>query len=899
MRFRFITFLLILTLFCSFVAAGKVQYGEQELFSPTLNIIKQDYFQDYINYEFEYLGDNEYNVTWKVTDDFVFDTVKECGIGEADCFDDKAKTNTKIIDRTGKVQDKKMYTEDDFFTNYFGEEMGTVKSDYVKLKTDPFPKKVLEGNMELIGDVDVMASKQGTFKVKLLDGFATDYKFSIGFGTLLVEFKSGESNGVINMYQSYFGGFEGTTTKYLRIPRFSTINNATINFTGTINYSAIYTEFDYFSTATLDNTVWTESVQDGGITVVNPSLDYWNSFVRIYATETVNLATDESYIISDKASAIDVRNSSVLIDYAAILNLVTSGNSDYRMYVSDGANEVLVKSESCNAACGLLTVSQNTIKLIINDSGIKQYNEMNGSIADGTLATTTLNNGTEWHLKFDSFVDVGGTGFSSGYAYLDVYRVGINKVPAEYNDFSNKYTGSYPNATLITVGGYTAFSQADDFKTEKMVNITMNLTNSLNSGACDCTGCAVSDSFCDIPLVFSSGNGNSMNFSNLLIGYNITQSNITINLKDSNTLSLITHINITVQMVGDIFQLENVTDKGTLFFSFPFNTSGEDTISIRGFENGSVVDYSLVVLEQVVSEGVVYNITMYLTNTSDTTKAQDVTFHVVDEISRNAVQNAVVSILKQDPATSTDLLITQITTGPDGEATTKLELDTVFYKFLVDTGGSRVYTSPNYVTLPVVKEDVYLYVNIASIFTDYFKTIYGTTVDLTFNRLSNSSGQVIADYSSSDTYEYCLKIYNITDTGYDLNSTQCVNGTTGTINSPVLNVDNVTRFWVALNVDTGDGEGFRTVRAIAFSIGENLGDYVRALGVESLIFPMLVVIFAWFGFLGSVYAGPIILIAGMVGIYKLGVTSMSIFAVMSIVSLALFSLTVLTKRDKK
>jgi len=382
----------------------------------------------------------------------------------------------------------------------------------------------------------------------------------------------------------------------------------------------------------------------------------------------------------------------------------------------------------------------------------------------------------------------------------------------------------------------------------------------------------------------------------LQFNFTVAEANITVNLFDSNTLALITS-NITVQLVGSIFQYENLTATGITRFTFPFNSDATDIISLRAFST-ETTDYPIVIREFNVSPQQSLNISVYLTNASDTAKTGDVTFRVLSQIERERTSGATISIFKQEPTTGDDLFLTQITTDQDGEATTKLEYDTVFYKYFVDYQGSRVYSSATATTIPSTKDLIVLYVTLQEDFTEFYYTIYNANVGLTFTKVSNSSGYVTLDYSGLNSYEYCMHIYNTSYLGTTLHYNSCVTGTTGTFDSPTITVTNVTAFSAFATLDTNDGEGQRVVKSISFSIGESLSNFVKAWGDDTLFFPIIIIIVALFGFMANVYVGPIILIGGFVGLYYMGITQITMSSVMLIVSLAVFSLFVITRRNK-
>ena len=511
---------------------------------------------------------------------------------------------------------------------------------------------------------------------------------------------------------------------------------------------------------------------------------------------------------------------------------------------------------------------------IINRNSEVRYFFVNNRSTDHdrnqTLFTTGINVSTEL------------TASTTYTAYFEIER---------YVDFVEAYFGVISNETATNLN-VTLSKQTDSliYKSGEYVgaistgNFITNLT--AISEDCSCSGCTILNEVnCSIPLNIVSDTATNISFNNLFVSYNFRNATVEIHLNDSHTKQPITD-NMTVQIVGSIFQAEGNTDNGIIYFNFPFNTSGQEVVSIRGFQTNGT-DYSIVIRQQTLLQGKKYNITLFLTNTSDIATTNLVTFHVQDQ-DRYTLEDAVIHIQKQDPATNTYLDLTDLTTNSQGEATTILVVDTVFYKFVVDYDGETIYTSPNPVTISLNDDDIYLVGVVEGNPSDYTEKTLNTVGEVKYYGVSDTSGYFKLEYTGTQQVTACLRVNIANGTGSYNQEEKCQTANSGSIQSSTFSPLNITYYEAIGVADPDDGGGNR----ILDSIGEYIGLPEDPIGSNNgLLFLLVVVVLAAFGFVESPIVGILILGVGslLVGLMSV-VTIFGIAEGMIILSLCVIAI---------
>ena len=358
-----------------------------------------------------------------------------------------------------------------------------------------------------------------------------------------------------------------------------------------------------------------------------------------------------------------------------------------------------------------------------------------------------------------------------------------------------------------------------------------------------------------------------------------------ISLFDFDTNEIINGTTMAIQLVGPDYSNGTLTTNGTTYNKIP-DFNGSIDLSLRAFSN-DILDYSIVIHEITLTDGVdssAWNIT--LINTSDTTKTKYVALHVIDENSQS-VEGALITILQQNPATGSFFTLTELTTNPSGSATTLFVVDTVFYKFLVNYQGNRVYTSSGVISISPDDDDIFLPAILGTPYTDFYDTVINVNVGLAWNEVSNSSGNFSMTYSGSSLVDICFNVSKVNMTGVFPVYGQCESGTDGSMESNLITACNVTLYRADVYGDLRDGYGYRHLKDLAEYVG--IG-YEDKTGTEGFIFPIIAIVLSAFGFMANAVAGIIMLIIAFVSIFLFKITLINANALMLIVSLSLFTL---------
>ena len=369
-------------------------------------------------------------------------------------------------------------------------------------------------------------------------------------------------------------------------------------------------------------------------------------------------------------------------------------------------------------------------------------------------------------------------------------------------------------------------------------------------------------------------------------GFNVT-------ILDSTTKQIVDE-NITVQIVSDSFQDEKTTINGRLVFQIPYNVTQEQ-FSIRAFET-SGNDYTIVTREYAFASNINYSTIIYMANTSDTEEFGYVTLRTLNEDGEE-LRGAIIHILKQDPSTGEFINAADLTTNPNGEATTLLQYNNAFYKFLVDYNGQQVYQSPAPFPISINDDVIVIICLLGDPYSDYYDRGNSITIDVDYENTTNVSGRFSLTYTSKYQASVCLNVSEIINMTQFFNQTVCQNGTSGTFYSSVLAPPNRTLYLAQSYYDLLEGYGYRPGDAELQYIGVTVGEREVQKVEKSVIFIVAILLSA-FGFMVSPVAGLIVLLVSLVIIYSTGITllSSSPITLMTLISLIIMSIVTVVKK---
>lgn len=371
-------------------------------------------------------------------------------------------------------------------------------------------------------------------------------------------------------------------------------------------------------------------------------------------------------------------------------------------------------------------------------------------------------------------------------------------------------------------------------------------------------------------------------------------------IRDSNSKQLINPTNMTIQYIGNYFQNQTTTINGTSYLDLKFDNE-IDTPSIRVFST-NIVDYSLIIQNALINQSQGNkNITVYVTNTSSIDTTNLVKFHVQDE-DYNFLQGAIISIYKQDPATNTYILITQLTTNSNGEATTILETDNYFYRWEVAYNNKSIYTLIDPVSLTVNDDDIWIIGAIGNKYSEEYSKMLDTYGKVTLVKISNTSGYFQYVYQSNYDIDACLIVYLINQTNQSLNYSYCSGGTgekidvSGNITTPVIYSPTRQYFTGIGTAGYSDGNDAYFIGSDSGYIGNLPFTLPQGEGVYLLI---LLVLFSVFGFTQSPIIGLIIFSINLILVFLTGlVPIVSLGTIMALISIIIISIFTITRKNE-
>ena len=709
-----------------------------------------------------------------------------------------------------------------------------LKFDLSLVKLNGMPKKIIKGNISVHGTINPFIRKEGKINITLLDGLnrANGATLKIGFESLLVTFNNSLSSENLTFHD------DNEIIRYIRIGKYTYVNSAHITLTGFEGDNYCYEENA------------TQQICSG---ITNSSYGFHDNY---------NDDNWSSYISSQPSMTVWH-----YFNYTKPKN-ATGMKIAYKFTTEKGDCFYYSGNATVPATC--FNLYKDQVNFILK---LQCYSKCNSNIY--------CYNGSPTHEPVIQTGLYSSDDCGMHYAY-DESVIWINK--------------SYPLNVSMDVGtpdGVYEFFQKGTFDTSNQTeDFSLEINNALNDGNCNCTGCSLYENFCDIPVRFYSRSGGLVEYKNLNIS-NQTSSNLTVILLDADTKTNITNTNITVQGIGNMFQFENITDTSRVYFSFFFNTTRSDLLSIRAFSTYNN-DYNMVIRRFNMTRGETKTVTLYLTNTSDVDRTNIVTFHVTDE-NRDSLEGAILTILRQDPSTNTYLTITQMRTNANGEASTILRTDTAFYKYIVEYERSIIYSSRYPSTISINDDDIYLIGVLERTYSDYYDSLVGVDVSVNYTKISNTSGKFKMSFSGLNTVDGCLKIYVSNITGMSLIEVNCLNSTAGDIESGLLNPTNRTLYMAIGVINSFDGEGYKYGDGLLQYIGENKQTLTS---LEGIILVLAVLSVSAFGFIKNSIMGLIMFSIGMLIIPLTGwVPQVTMGISMLIVSLSIISMFVVGKYE--
>jgi len=247
---------------------------------------------------------------------------------------------------------------------------------------------------------------------------------------------------------------------------------------------------------------------------------------------------------------------------------------------------------------------------------------------------------------------------------------------------------------------------------------------------------------------------------------------INFTFKDEITKNVLSGINVTYQLISDLYSSENKTDTGYAYVSLLI----PGTYTIRYEADG--YDQRFYYLNLV--NRTTYSLNLFLLNT---TEADQITATVFD-LANKYVEGVIIQALRYNIDTNTFELVTQATTGVDGEAILYLQKLTEFYKFYLYYNGELVQeTIPDYIK----KDTINFQIDISSNLGEDFDKSRNVIQNLSFNNVTNNFKYIFTDPDGLMT-KARLDVYKFESSRKILIDSQELETSSGTI---LINIDPV------------------------------------------------------------------------------------------------------------
>lgn len=443
--------------------------------------------------------------------------------------------------------------------------------------------------------------------------------------------------------------------------------------------------------------------------------------------------------------------------------------------------------ENFNISSQFYQASLHQSEVMFQPREILTNNTLSGNVTvSGMGYTATGPSSTVWNLSAGAYnVTTSVTGY-----FNKTFAVTVTALVSETQNLDNLYT------SILKVNATNAWNNS------AISSFTVNLTHSTYGTL---TGTTTNGSYYFYALngtydiILDATEYQSINSSSITLNRTLNTQNYTFSLypaqsiiftfRDELTNAIVS--NVTIQLIGSLATYSNTTTNGTSFFEL----ISPDSYSYRYNASGYSTRFGYI----EVTSRTAYQQTLFLLPSASGT---NITVTVVDSSGRN-IEGALVQILKYNVSTNTYEIKAQDITDYEGVVVFDAQLNTEYYKFIVQypIGTVALETSPAYLrstdlTLVVPTggasgEDWFSYLNINS--------------DLTFNSVTNNFRYTYTDNQGAVT-QGCLYIYELDNSSVStLINSSCSASASATI---LIAVDNATnaRYRADAKVTINDNE---------------------------------------------------------------------------------------------
>lgn len=241
--------------------------------------------------------------------------------------------------------------------------------------------------------------------------------------------------------------------------------------------------------------------------------------------------------------------------------------------------------------------------------------------------------------------------------------------------------------------------------------------------------------------------------------------NLTLNFYDEETRQKMSGTNISVSLISDVFGNNYSTDTGVLEISGL--TTDEYIIQYRA------TDYEQRNYYFSYEEEVTTNLTLYLLNSST---ADQVTITVYDTLG-NTISGARIKISEYFTTTNSYELVEIAESNFQGEAVVSLNLDTSFYRFIIEYDGEQVYSAGPTI---IYSSNLNFYIDLIDRAVDEIFNQFALTGTI---RYDTDSERVIYTWNDEQNTatKGCVKVYKMLQAGPSYQGQSCGSSPAGTV----------------------------------------------------------------------------------------------------------------------
>ena len=384
------------------------------------------------------------------------------------------------------------------------------------------------------------------------------------------------------------------------------------------------------------------------------------------------------------------------------------------------------------------------------------------------------------------------------------------------------------------------------------------LQNSTNLTTMNVTGLAASTSYDFYVYAWHNDSGTiytntTTSGENTVTATTQTNSSISFRFSDEETGSLITPTMVTLDLIiFDTLSSSHNTTSGVI----GIDDLANGNYTFRYGADGYTTRFYFA--ELLNDTNIQQNLTLLNSSTGTV-----VTVTVRDTILGNPVNNATVKVQKYDVGTNS-FTINQIGfTNFEGETQIDVQLNTEYYKFVIEYGGAVVFTSdPMYVYGTTLD----FYIQIESTGTEDYDTHRQISGGITFN---NDTGVATLEYNDQAgvATQGCLYAYRLLTTGKALYNSSCAAGASGSTNVGVAITNGTTYLFEGYATSGGEDYLLDTYR---HTYQTSLPDSDNGLLLGLILVVVMALIGIWSLSAAILFAGIAPVLLSVTGLISIG-----------------------------